>query len=153
MVLSGGVEKKALACTHSPTDSHKIALRNRLKLSRKSPESDVCSGAKRARNVFLNRRQKVKRVEGRGLEGGARLEIETASIILKLLQRNRDVSVEGASSAKVNVVSPRLLGKQNQITVILFTGMVNSKKEVKRSIGKFILLKYGPTIFLYSVKR
>lgn len=52
--------------------------------------------------------------EERAFEGGARLEIETASIILKLPQRNRDVSVEGDSSTKVNVVSPRLLGVRGQ---------------------------------------
>lgn len=83
------------------------------------------SGAKRAfsstggNSRKLRERKSKEEVSLREREEGEGLKIETASIILKLPQRNRDVSVEGGSSAKVNVVSPRLLGVRGQCKQIL----------------------------------
>lgn len=83
------------------------------------------SGAKRAfsstggNSRKLRERKSKEGVSLREREEGEGLKIETASIILKLPQRNRDVSVEGGSSAKVNVVSPRLLGVRGQCKQIL----------------------------------
>lgn len=75
--------------------------------------------AQRERRTFSSTGGRKLRGSKSGLREGARLEIETASIILKLPQRNRDVSVEGGSSAKVNVVSPCLLGVRGQCKQIL----------------------------------
>lgn len=75
--------------------------------------------AQRERKTFSSTGGRKLRGSKSGLREEARLEIETASIILKLPQRNRDVSVEGGSSAKVNVVSPCLLGVRGQCKQIL----------------------------------